>query len=94
MFLRVPGENIEQGRTIMKMESLLPGRAKIQSPLFRTPEGLAEAKARVEAARGVKKVTGDLAAGTLTILFNPFTVSKKQMQEAREELERLERELG
>ncbi len=78
-------------RKWMEIESFFPGRIRISSKLFREQENVEKAKSLVGSREGIKSVSENLRAGSLTIVYDPAAITVDMLLEAKAEIERWER---
>ena len=77
----------------MKIESFFPGRLRISSQLFAKQANLDTVIARIGAIDGVKETTGNIRAGSLTVVYDASVITMPMLMNAKEEIERLESEM-
>ena len=77
----------------MNIESFFPGRLRVSSPLFNKPDNMEKIQERVRAMAGIREVTGNPTAGSLTVVYDPKVITMSMLMEAKGELEKLEKEL-
>lgn len=77
----------------MKIESFFPGRLRVSSPLFASRENIDKIRKHAESIDGVKSVEANPRTGSLTVLYDSSRITMPMLMEAKEEIERLEREL-
>ncbi len=78
----------------MKIESFFPGRLRVSSPLFTSQENLDKIQEYVNTIDGIKQFTGNTRTGSVTVVYDSSVISMPALMNAKEEFERLERELA
>lgn len=77
----------------MKIESFFPGRLRVSSPLFTKQDDLDKIREYVSAMDGIKDFSGNLRTGSITVAYDSSVITMPMLMNAKEELERIEREL-
>lgn len=75
----------------MNIESFFPGRIRVSSALFARQEGVDQALAALSGVDGVKKISNNLLAGSLTIEYDAAKITMPMLMQAKDELEAMER---
>ena len=78
----------------MKIESFFPGRLRVSSPLFTVQENLDKIREYVHSMDGVKSLDCNPRTGSLTVVYDSSRITMPMLMQAKDEIERLERELS
>jgi hypothetical protein len=78
----------------MNIESFFPGRIRVRSNAFSCQENLNRLGEHVRGIDGVREFSGNPRTGSVTILYDPAVITMAMLMDAKDELERLERELS
>lgn len=78
----------------MKIESFFPGRLRVSSPLFTNQEHLDKIQQYVNTIDGIKEFSANTRTGSVTVVYDSSVISMPTLMNAKEEFERLERELA
>ena len=74
----------------MEIESFFPGRIRVSSKLFLAPENVEKAKELIRARPGIRDVSANLRAGSLTVIYDSGAISMQMLMDAKAEIERWE----
>ena len=93
---RKPRASPQIGKTskAMNIESFFPGRLRVNSKLFTKQENVDRIKEMVGAIEGIRTVVENLRTGSVTVTYDSGRISMQMLMDAKEELEKLERDLA
>jgi hypothetical protein len=77
----------------MKIESFFPGRLRVSSALFTRTDVLAKIRDYVSAIDGILDMADNPRTGSLTVRYDASRITMPMLMTAKEEIERLEREM-